>query len=449
MGPFKEGQVLTKPSDMVAYHRALLDFEAPGTSKPLTDEQILAVINAHKADNADAETARNEALEEMLTAGDGNDTATNDDNADDKAGDTGDGKDKVSDDTIPAERQNDVERDAKNAASAMAGDEAMQEHIREVIKAGRTVKMGPLVVMLDLRRIYPDQAVRSAWPKPGSSWKTRPPGSNEPVDKRRILVRGKNGLKPKTVSTYDLMFAAMPVGHDLEQRITAIDQREANKAAGKPYLQVAGWKDFDYDAARDTLVGDRTQGRTLLKRAVKLDRQLIAALELRVPKDKLDENGRGNGVIVDWKKNKAGSPEDTRYGILVTDQRDGTSTRLSIDQFLGLSVAEAMDPANVAAKGGVFDAFIQSGGGEQEPETPTTTSLDSDAVVAEMGLIASWLTIEENRTTFKKRFKENADFMVSVIEFHDEVHELCNNPDTRKRYATVTEKTDDKAKVAA
>lgn len=420
---FKEGQKLSKPGDIANYFRTMLDQDASDDDKStLTDAQIIAAVMSISGDDEDAEGERLDALHALT---DDDTDASGDDDTDD----TTDDDDKTpGEDAVPAERSSDVETEAKRSAEPLAEDEAMQTHIRETIAAGRKVKMGPLVVMMDFRRVLPDVNQRLALPFPGTSWKNRKPGDNTPVDKRRILTRGAKGLKPTTVSTYDLMFGAMPAGRELQVNIDLIDNR---KVAGKAN-QYTGWKDHDADGERDSLIGDRTQGRTLLKRAVKLDRQFLACLPLDTE----------TGVKVSWKQDTKGAPANTRYGIVIKDNRDGTASRYSIDQFLGFNVAQALDPVNVANKGGVFEALVQSGGETGEPETPAIAAMDVDMFMAEAGMMASYLTVADNRALVRRRmYQDNDDgraFMQSIVDFHDEVHEWCNDPIIRQRYAKVT-----------
>lgn len=422
---YTEGQKLSKPGDIAAYFRAMLNEGRTDGETTLTDAQIIATVMSISGDDGDTEVERVEALETLEQGDNSDDDADADGDADDDATDNNTA---LGEDNVPAERSSDVETEAKRSAEPFASDVEMQNHIRETIAAGRKVKMGPLVVMIDYRRVLPDVNQRLALPFPGTSWKERKPGDNTPVDKRRILVRGKNGLKPTTVSTYDLMFAAMPAGRELQTSIDLIDNR---KVAGKAN-QYTGWKDHDADGERDTLVGDRTQGRTLLKRAVKLDRQLLACLPLDTEQ----------GVKVSWKQDTKGVPANTRYGIVIKDNRDGTASRYSIDQFLGFNVAKALDPQAVANAGGIFEALVQSGGETGEPETPQIAAMDSDMFMAEAGMMASYLTIADNRAIVRKRFYADTDegraFMQSIVDFHDEVHEWCNDPVIRQRYAKVT-----------
>lgn len=408
---FTEGQKLSTPGEIASYHRALVNMERDTAEHTtLTDVQIVACVMSVQGDNAEAESKRLEALEALEDASDLD------------AMDDADKTDAVpaKGDDVPAEKESEVKAEAIRAAHKGAGSDVLQSEFSALIAAGKKLKQGPLSLLLILQKVYTSEDMAS-WPRPGTSWRTRAPGSNEVVDKRRIFVTTKNGRKPSTVGFYDLMFRAMPVGKALSDKIEAIDDAEAKR---NEWLKE---KPHDRAAERKSAVGDQTQGRSLLRRAVRLGLQFQACEGLQ-------------GITVYWAKDKNGTPKDTRYPIMIRDDAgDGSASPFSIDQFLGFDPSYAKDAGNVAKEGGVYEALVASGG-SGEPETPTNNApMDIELFIAETGMMCGYHEEVEHGATIRKQLLKKDEhgkraFLVSYVELHDAMHEYASDPEIRKAY---------------
>lgn len=437
---FAAGKVLTSDADVCTYYRALIDEgEDEKRAGNLSDEQIIAVVNTVGGDGDDDEQI--EALGMLVRMAKGSAASRDNDDAETEADGEDDADDKT-DETAPAVadevsaatgRLSVEEKEAETLAAAMAGDAELNKHFREIIAAGDTIKIGPSILVLDVRRLYPNDQQRMGWPIVGSSWKLRPKGSTTPVDKRRVLKPTSKGLKPTTVSWYDLLFGFTEYGAELQNKIDMVGRYKTDREANKPnpYSKL---KPHDANAEHDHLVAQRTQARTAFKRAVKLDRKLLECGDLRQP-------GRGVVVSVDTSK----SP---RYPIVILDQVDNTAERFSIDKFLGMNPDVAKDPKVVATKGGVFQALVTSGGEDgNEPDTPSEDAMDIEMFMASTGMLASFIGNNDQLNLVKKRLREDDHFLASMTDLHDEIHSIVNEPKNRARYAKVA--AEDKKKAAA
>jgi hypothetical protein len=336
-----------------------------------------------------------------------------------------------------------IEAKALAIAAKMQADnpiaKAFREHIVKVLDAPETTKMGAVLALLNMRKLYPKTSNMNPLlllPIPYSVEKTdnKNPIKAEVIDGQAnpdVYKRFEKNEKGKRVkrqaSFYGNLADDMMEGtiEDFAKRIAAIKKAKEKKWDQSMWSQLyAGWKHHELESELSRVQSRRTRLITLLRQSVELERQFLD-VETRLPlvvatfvsspadvKDKDKDIGFGKGRIL----------RNTMKPIKIYEKADQSEFDVySVSTFLSLNVTKAVD-----AGGEIGDVYAAFGEGAEEGDDEET-KFD---IVAMEAIAPDFLNfVEKHKAAIYKRLntkdpEESNDLLLTLEKLWDELGDI-------------------------
>lgn len=403
MADWKAGQVLKRDKDVIAYYRAIVNFDR---AKPIDmdDDAILFCVEKIEGDDEDAEIARIELIEAGGVVEETEEQASN-----------------------VSAIGNAVAQFAVRMASFLGSKSDYGKDVAELADARLTQKKGPAVIALDLSKDFTADQI-DGLPEPGSPAKGQV--SNNP-DRYTETVVVDGVTKKKPASFYSKMCDASKAGHPIKEAIDALDLAIGEKNVPAQFKHYKGMTKEQRTAERAALKSRRDTIKSNTVTAVKVVKLMTTINKMprcgvRFFMDDKDETKVKNTpvCIVLFDKKADGSVGDARHP-------------LSVGSFLTLK------PDVAKAAGGLLSHLIETTG----RGTKTTTTgepakgYDMDVYDANMGLM--WNYAEKVRADDKLRgalyhrmmSKGGEDLLLNTFRLSQWLDSLTAKEDLSKLYA--------------